>query len=182
MISSKSRTRSPIGGQSTENVASGGWRSSLRAYIKRPAYTLYLQARQIWTGGTQADFVRASDYLKRALEIDPKFAQAWATLAQVRMDAYLYGEETARYKEVRAEVLESDSEALRLDPGLSDAHLVMARLLNELDWDWHASEIEFKQAIALDPTEFCGAPTCLISCCPDGTLEEAMQYARRPSL
>jgi adenylate cyclase len=142
------------------------------------AYTLYLQARKIWTGGTQADFGRASDYLKRALKIDPKFAQAWATLAQIRMDAYLYGEETSRYREVRADVLESAAEALRLDPTLSDAHLAMGRLLNELDWDWHASEIEFKRAITLDPRNTLALRHASSQAVQMGRLDEALQYAQ----
>ena len=142
------------------------------------AYTLYLQARKIWTGGTQADFGRASDYLKRAIDLDPKFAQAWATRAQIRMDAYLYGEETARYREVRADVLESAAEALRLDPNLSDAHLAMGRLLNELDWDWHASEIEFKRAIMLDPRNTLALRSASSQAVQMGRLDEALQYAQ----
>jgi TolB-like protein/Tfp pilus assembly protein PilF len=142
------------------------------------AYTLYLQARKIWTGGTQADFGRAGDYLKRAIDLDPKFAQAWATLAQIRMDAYLYGEETARYREVRADVLESAAEALRLDPNLSDAHLAMGRLFNELDWDWHASEIEFKRAIMLDPRNTLALRSASSQAVQMGRLDEALQYAQ----
>jgi TolB-like protein/Tfp pilus assembly protein PilF len=142
------------------------------------AYTLYLQARKIWAGGTQADFGRASDYLKRALNVDPKFAQAWATLAQIRMDAYLYGEETARYREVRADVLESAAEALRLDQNLSDAHLAMARLLFELDWDWQASEIEVKRAIMLDPSNTLALRNASAQAVQMGRLKEALQYAQ----
>ena len=142
------------------------------------AYTLYLQARKIWTGGTQADFGRASDYLKRAVDLDPNFAQAWATLAQIRMDAYLYGEETARYREVRADVLESAAEALRLDPTLSDAHLAIGRLLNELDWDWHESEIEFKRAITLDPRNSLALRQASAQAVQIGRLDEALQYAQ----
>ncbi len=142
------------------------------------AYTLYLQARKIWSGGTQADFTRASDYLKRAINSDPRFAQAWATLALIRMDAYLYGEETARYREVRGEVLKSAAEALRLNPTLSDAHLAMGRLLNELDWDWHASEIEFKQAITLDPQNTFALRAASSQAWQMGRLREALTYAQ----
>jgi TolB-like protein/Tfp pilus assembly protein PilF len=142
------------------------------------AYTLYLQAREIWTGGTQADFERASEYLRRAINMDPAFAQAWATLAQIRMDVYLYFEETARYRDVRADVLRSAAEALRLDPSLSDAHLAMGRLLNELDWNWRTSEIEFKRAIALDPKNTLALRNASNQAVHMGRLDEALQYAQ----
>jgi tetratricopeptide (TPR) repeat protein len=94
------------------------------------------------------------------------------------MDAYDDGEETARYREVRAEVLESATHALRLDPNLSDAHLTMARLLSELDWDWHASATEFKRAILLDPSNAMALRDASDHAFQMGRIDEALQYAQ----
>jgi len=50
------------------------------------AYELYLQARSLLHGGTSDDSLRAYADLQRALQLDPKFALAWAQLAGTLSD------------------------------------------------------------------------------------------------
>ena len=53
------------------------------------AYTLYLQARSIAAGrAADADYVAAIKYLQQAITLDPKFASAWAALANIFVDEY----------------------------------------------------------------------------------------------
>jgi TolB-like protein/DNA-binding winged helix-turn-helix (wHTH) protein/Tfp pilus assembly protein PilF len=114
------------------------------------AYTLYLQARSIALRGGQADYEEAIGYLQRALRLDPKFAAAWAELANDRVDNFLWQASTP-YQEVRAEAQNAAEQALKLDPDLSDGHLAMAKILFYIDWSWDAAEVEFNHALALDP-------------------------------
>ncbi|MHB8723571.1 MAG: TIR domain-containing protein [Steroidobacteraceae bacterium] len=115
------------------------------------AYTLYLQARAIFTNAPQlADDQRAIDCLQRALKLDPKFARAWAALASYRVTDYLYYG-SGNYQHVLAEARYAAEQSLKLDPKLSDAHVAMAEILSDIDWNWRAAEIEVNQALALDP-------------------------------
>jgi TolB-like protein/Tfp pilus assembly protein PilF len=114
------------------------------------AYTLYLQARSIALRAGQADYETAIDYLQRALKLDPKFAAAWAELANVRIDDFLWHASTP-YEQVRAEAQNAAGYAVKIDPNLSDGHLAMAKFLFYINWNWDAAEVEFKHAIALDP-------------------------------
>ncbi len=53
------------------------------------AYTLYLQARSIAAGrAADTDYVAAIKYLRQAVTLDPKFASAWAALANIFVDEY----------------------------------------------------------------------------------------------
>ena len=115
------------------------------------AYTLYLQARSIAVGRTaDADYVAAIKYLRQAVTLDPKFASAWAALANVLVDEYsgAYGSLTG---EARAEAHKAAEQALGLDPKLSDGHLAIAKILFAFDFDWNASEIEYDRALEIDP-------------------------------
>jgi Tfp pilus assembly protein PilF len=86
---------------------------------------------------------------RRAIEIDPSYADAYAGLA----DAYVllgysgYRPAEAMFPKAKAAALRS----LELDTALAAPH---AALAHELMWerDFAQSETEFKRAIALDPT------------------------------
>ena len=47
------------------------------------SYTLYLQAGSLAKRNSSADSLRAYDYLNQALRLDPRFALAWAALAEL---------------------------------------------------------------------------------------------------
>jgi TolB-like protein/Tfp pilus assembly protein PilF len=114
------------------------------------AYTLYLQARSIALRAGQADYKAAIDYLERALKLDPKFAAAWAELANDRVDAFLW-HVSKPYQDADPDARSAAAKAVEFDPRLSDGHLAMAKILYWIDWNWDAAETEFKRAIALDP-------------------------------
>jgi len=46
---------------------------------------------------------------------------------------------------------ETAEEALRLDANLAEAHVALALVLQNHDWEWDAAEKEFQKAIALNP-------------------------------
>ena len=114
------------------------------------AYTLYLQAQALGANAAQlADLERVIGLVKRALELDPRFAGAWALLAGYRAQTWSYYTH-GDYQRVLDEARHFAQRALELDPTLPDAHLAMAGILIH-QWDWGSAMSEINQALALDP-------------------------------
>ena len=113
------------------------------------AYTLYVQARALLLHGTPADAARAADCLERAIQLDPKYAPAWARLTQARTFQYEMG--LLSFAQAREEARRSAQQALELDPNLAAAHLSMARVHRFFDWNWDAAGAQIQRARQLDP-------------------------------
>ncbi len=111
------------------------------------AYTLYLLARQYWVTGNHGDFRREERVMRicgRAVEIDPYYAQAWALLAMAQSSlCYSFGREVD-------DGFAAAHAALAIDPTIAEAHLPMAkRLQNRGQSD--AAAAELANAIRLGP-------------------------------
>jgi serine/threonine-protein kinase len=87
------------------------------------AYELYLRANEL--ARTYDGLPRARDLYQRCLDLDPRFAPAWAHLGRCHRVIGKYIEETPD-SEVRAE--EAFRQALALNPRLSVAHKFYANL------------------------------------------------------
>ena len=113
------------------------------------AYTLYTQARALMLHGNPADAARGADYLEQAVQLDPKYAPAWARLTQMR--TFEYEMRSLSFERARDEARRSAQQAVVLDPNLAAAHLSMARVHNFFDWNWDAMGVEIQRARQLDP-------------------------------
>jgi TolB-like protein/tetratricopeptide (TPR) repeat protein len=114
------------------------------------AYLLYLQAKEIRRGNSLDSSRRAVEYLHEALKLDPEFSQGWVTLATfLAADYNLFDVEP--HDEARAMIYSALDRARRLDPDLLSIHLVLGRVLYEVDWSWQAADAELNQAIELEP-------------------------------
>jgi TolB-like protein/DNA-binding winged helix-turn-helix (wHTH) protein/Flp pilus assembly protein TadD len=113
------------------------------------AHQAYLKGRYFWSKRTIDGHKRAVEYLKRAIAIDPTYAQAYAGLA----DAYLFlaDEGVPAQKETLNSARAALKKALELDDTLADAHASLGLLAMNDDWDWSEAEREFKRAIELNP-------------------------------
>jgi adenylate cyclase len=113
------------------------------------AYQLYLKGRQAFIGFTPTSLRRAIDYFGRAIRRDPSYALPHAALAMAYAELAEGGGTAPDV--ARARATEAAREALRLDPGLCEAHCAMAyiKLLWELDWP--GAEAAFRRAIELCP-------------------------------
>lgn len=88
------------------------------------AYHLYLQARQTYVSGNKDDPLRDEAIIRlcrRATEIDPNYASAWALMALTQAWSHDYHERSADDGLAVAE------HALSLDPHLADAHTAKAK-------------------------------------------------------
>ncbi|MGH9963025.1 MAG: tetratricopeptide repeat protein, partial [Pyrinomonadaceae bacterium] len=117
------------------------------------AYQAYLRGRYFWNKRTGEGFRKAIDHFQQAIDIDPKYAQAYAGLADTyilkRVFALLEPGETLQQMEAKARA--AAERALEIDDTLAEAHtsLGLIKLLTENDEA--AIEREYKRAIELNP-------------------------------
>jgi serine/threonine-protein kinase len=113
------------------------------------AYQLYLRGRYSFAKRTKVDMLAAIEYFRQAINLDPKFALAYARLSEAyaSMPAYPYLSPKEAFPEAKA----AAQKALQIDPTLAEAHTFLAYSLAIYDWDWTEAETEFKRAIELDP-------------------------------
>jgi TolB-like protein/DNA-binding winged helix-turn-helix (wHTH) protein/Tfp pilus assembly protein PilF len=112
------------------------------------AYEAYLKGRYFWNKRTEDGLKKSIDYFQQAISEDPKFAAAYAGMA----DTYsILGSDVlpARLASSRAHF--AASKALELDPTIAEGHAELALVEFYYDWDWPRSEQEFKRAIELNP-------------------------------
>ncbi len=111
------------------------------------AYNVYLMARQARATGFEGDNRRNEVIVRlcrRATEIDPNYADAWALMALAEM---LLRSAIARDSDGG---LAAAERALSLNPELAEAHAVKARILSEEERHKEASK-EIEAALRLDP-------------------------------
>jgi TolB-like protein/DNA-binding winged helix-turn-helix (wHTH) protein/Tfp pilus assembly protein PilF len=119
------------------------------------AYEAYLKGRYFWNKRTREGLRTAIEYFKRAITIDPGYAEAYSGLA----DSYAVGGDW-KYgvippREAFPKATAAAAKALELDDTLAEAHASLAFALDLYGWEWEAAETEFEQAIKLNP----GYPT-----------------------
>lgn len=145
----------------------GGWRyveiRSVQGYllpsvalrhpgdVRRQAEQYYLQGRFYWNQRTPEGLNQATDYFTRASQADPKYALAYAGLA----DSYNLLREYTSMPGSQAFPLslQASRKALQLDPALPEAHRALA--FAEFNWEWNiaAAEREYRRAIELNPND-----------------------------
>jgi adenylate cyclase len=111
------------------------------------AYNTYLMAREAYATGFEGDTRRSEVIIRlcrRATEIDPNYADAWALLA---LEEMLLRSAIARDSDGG---LSAAERALSLNPDLAEAHAVKARILSEDEHHDEASK-EIETALRLDP-------------------------------
>jgi adenylate cyclase len=116
------------------------------------AYQLYVQARYHFYKFTGEGFRRCIECCKKALEIEPSYALAYAALSLSYQTGWYYG--FLSFEEKLAAIGPHDlaaEKAVELDPNLAEAQtaLGIVRCWNERDWS--RGEDCFKRAIKLNP-------------------------------
>ena len=112
------------------------------------AYKLYLMARQFWLLDNERNNEIVVRICNRVIEVDPNYAQAWATMALAQWNMFWRGD--SGDDGVRAAAA-----ALRLDPQLADSHAAMGAA--------HRSKGRFEEgliccqnALRLEPQSYVG--------------------------
>jgi hypothetical protein len=132
------------------------------------AYELYLQARSLNNRESSDDRLKAYADLQQAVSLDPKFALAWATLAEVlsqdnvawnrvfkhagsQSDSAGLQEWGSVWAQARAAARAAAEQAVTNGPDLAESHAAKATVLAWVDWDWVAADAELKRARELEP-------------------------------
>jgi TolB-like protein len=113
------------------------------------AYQLYLQGRYFWNKRSSDNLKKATELLREATEKDPKFALAYAGLADCYAVSYYYV--GVRPHELMQVARTYAAKATELDPTLAEPHATLGFLGWLLDWDKVTAEKEFLRAIELNP-------------------------------
>jgi len=113
------------------------------------AHDLYLKGQYFLNKRTIDGFQRAIDYFQRAIAIDPRYARAYAGLADsyALLGPYSGVPQTQFMPKARAAALR----ALEIDESVPEAHTALALIVQNYDWDWQTAEKEFRRAIELNP-------------------------------
>jgi len=149
-------------------------RRATKRYTDDPqAYQLYLKGRFYWNQGTVAGLKQSIEYLQQAIDKDPKYALAYAGLA----DSYL--SLGSFWVEAISEAKAAALKAIELDPTLAEAHVALGHIKLWLDWEWSAAEVEFKQGISLNPNSALAHNQYAMYLAAMGRLGEALAEARR---
>jgi serine/threonine protein kinase/Flp pilus assembly protein TadD len=91
-------------------------------------------------------------YYQRAIEIDPRYARAYAALATSYAGMANVGTTTEwSPKEAWAKAREAASKALELDDTLAEAHESFANIAFRYEWNFETADREFQRAIELNP-------------------------------
>jgi len=113
------------------------------------AYQAYLKGRYYWNQRTARALRKAIESFEEAIKLDEDYALAYTGLADCYCLVSIYG--AAPPKAVMPRAKAAAMKALELDDGLAEAHTSLAAALAWFDWNWEASEREFKRAIELNP-------------------------------
>lgn len=127
-------------------------RSPARARQVHPqAYEACLKGNFFRDKMTPEDLYRSIDFFTQAIDLDPTYAQAYASLSR----AYLYlgvfgmGPPTELFPKAKANAVR----ALELDETVAAAHSALAAVHILYDWDWAGAEAECARAMQLNPSD-----------------------------
>jgi TolB-like protein/DNA-binding winged helix-turn-helix (wHTH) protein/Tfp pilus assembly protein PilF len=117
--------------------------------VKPGAYEAYLKGRYFWNKRTEDGLKKSIDYFEQAISQDPKFAAAYAGMA----DSYsILGSDVLPARVASSKARAAATKALELDPTIAEGHAELALVEFYYDWDWARAEQEFRHAIELNPS------------------------------
>lgn len=140
-------------------------------------FDLYLKGRQHYFRYNRRGMDAATEQFQQALGIDPRYAAAWAGLANCAAFRYIYGD---RCEANREQAETASMKALELDPNLAEAHASRGAALSAAG---RAEEAEkaFEKALELDPFLYEAAYFYARHCFALGRMELAIQFFERAS-
>lgn len=120
--------------------------------INSDAFEDYLKGQYYWGKRSEDGLDKAIHYFQSATEKDPRYALAYAGLADCYgiLGAAIVG--TIPTSEVAPKARQAARTAVGLDPTLAETQTALATVQFNDDWDWHAAETGFRRAIQLNPS------------------------------
>ncbi|MEO7660221.1 MAG: hypothetical protein ABIV48_11455, partial [Pyrinomonadaceae bacterium] len=141
------------------------------------AYQLYLKGRFYGSKRTAKDAQKAIEYYQQAVNNDPKFALAYAGLAEANWFYFLYS--YPQVLEAVPKARELALKAIELDGSLAEPHSVLGAICNVYEHDFACGLREQKLAIELNPNYMEGHRRYGLNLMNLGRFEEARVATRR---
>lgn len=144
--------------------------------VSPEVYESYLKGR-FAKSNNRADIEKSIAYFEEATRKDATFAPAYLGIA----DAYdslatvFIGVPPG---EVRPKVINAARKALELDPGLAEAHVLLADVQKQ-QWQWTESEAEYRRALELNPNDAAAHRGLASWLLYQGRMKEALDWSRR---
>jgi len=117
--------------------------------VNPQAYAEYLKGRYLSYGSTPEESEKALSHFREAIRIDPKYAAAYAAIANEKIVQSLFS--TASQKEIINEARTAIEAAKALDPAIPEIYSSEGALKFYFDWDWKGAVESYKKALNLDP-------------------------------
>jgi tetratricopeptide (TPR) repeat protein len=116
------------------------------------AYELYLKGRYFYGKSSKEAIQKAIGLYQEAIDKDPSYAPPYTGLADCYTVMGLsFGVGALSSSQVISQARAAAEKAIQLDDSLAEGHSALANTRLFFDWDWAASDAEFKRALALNP-------------------------------
>jgi adenylate cyclase len=133
------------------------------------AYDFYLKGRKYLYAFTRRDFLHAISMFERAIALDPRYAMAYAGMADAYSMLYRYAEATAQNLQ-KAE--QASQKAIELDPESAEAHTSLGTVMFT-SGRFADAEKQFETAILINPKVFEPYLFYGRACLAEGNFEKA---------
>jgi TolB-like protein/tetratricopeptide (TPR) repeat protein len=148
-----------VAGRISEQVAlklAPAWKRR-RSYVPPMpfAQNAHMKAHHTFSTFTNDGFWRARRYWKEAVRQDPRYAQAFAGLAESCNMLGMTG--LLNSKDALGEAQIAAKRAVEIDDSLPEGHSALAHTY-AVEWKWEAAAREFQRALELDPNMTTGNP------------------------
>jgi TolB-like protein/cytochrome c-type biogenesis protein CcmH/NrfG len=144
------------------------------------AHNQYLIGRHLLSGSNWAVDRSAAEAFKRAVELDPKYAPAWAGLAEATYNASQVAASIPEYNAMGQEALTAADKAIALRPDLPDGYVARGFVRAWNQFDFQGADQDLRRALALEPENpdvlSMYASSVLM---PSGRLDEAVAAAQK---
>jgi serine/threonine-protein kinase len=141
------------------------------------AYQLYLKGRYFWNKRTQEGLRKGMEFFRQAIDLDPNYALAYAGLADSY--SFLGLHRVVAPREILPQAKAAAQKALAIDDSLAEAHTSLAYVKMIYDWDWLATEKEYKRSLKLNPNDALTHSYYAQYLSALGRLDEAIQEIKR---
>ena len=177
--------RSRLLGEKADAVASARVQAQVQAATRGrtdnpEAHERYLLGRFLVDRLNPEDTLTGISYLRQALQIDPRYARAWAGLAGAYSNQADYG--WAPTAQTFALARAAAMHALELEPNLAEAHAELCWVEMCHGWDMHTAAKHCARAQELGAADRSIVVTASVLADSLGHKEEAVAWARRATV
>jgi len=124
-------------------------RMATNQVVDPAAHEDYIKGRFYWNKRTEEGLTRGIVYFRRAIDLEPSYAEAYDGLADCWNGLAWYGYVPS--KDAFSSAKAAATRALELNGSMAEARTSLAFVNANYDYDWKAAEHGYKRAIALNP-------------------------------